>query len=78
MKLPTSVFDYLSLPAQKRIDLFLDTNTLTNKPANYYIDFDAVNKRVDSKLFLLDKLTNEFKPKSVEEVLQYFSNNLRA
>lgn len=75
MELPENVFDYLALPTQERINLFLKTNTHTNKPATYYIDFDTVDDRVNSDLTRLNRLTNELDPHSIKDVTNYFANN---
>lgn len=70
--LPDNVHDYLQLSLKERTQLFLATNTLSNKPANYYIDFATTTGHVSPVSDKLQKLSESFKPKTLDEIDAYF------
>jgi len=75
LNLPTSVFEYLAKTPEERCKLFLATNTLSNKPADYYIDFQKTTSNVTPHIQALNQLSQELHPTSITAVKNYFSTH---
>lgn len=55
-----TVFEYLNLSAQDKLDYFMETRSVLNFLANYWVDFDTVKENVSTfdspDLYTLDYL----------------------
>ncbi|KZU04306.1 DpnII family type II restriction endonuclease [Lactiplantibacillus plantarum] len=75
LQLPANVFDYLDLSSEERTQLFLATNTLSNKPADYYIDFVTTTGHIAVISDKLQELSESFKPNTMDDIDTYFSTH---